>query len=177
MRLYGLLAQFHRPEDLIQAVHGSRLAGYRQLRAFTPFPVEDLPEALELPKTPIPTIAFVGGVAGGVASYGLEYFAAVWSYPWNVGGRPFHSWPLFVPVSAELTVLFSSLAIFFGLWILCGLPRPYDPVFNVPAFARASSDRFFLCVLAEGDEFDPEAARRFLRKFRAEEVFDVEVEE
>ena len=171
--LYGLLAQFHSPEALTEAARRARQSGLHALKAFTPYPVEDVEEALELPKSLVAPVMLTGGILGGVVGYGLQYFAAVWSYPWNVGGRPFHSWPLFVPVFFETTVLGASLFGFAGMLALNRLPKPYHPVFNVPEFAKASRDAFFLCVEAEDPAFDVDKAGQFLRCCGAEAVYEV----
>ena len=127
-------------------------------------------------KSWVPTIAVFGGIIGGVSAYALQYFAAVWSYPWNVGGKPHHSWPLFIPVTFEITILGSSLFIFFGMLALNGLPRPYFPTFNVEAFARASSDRFFLSIEARDAKFDAQQTRDWLAAQGAETVTEVPIE-
>ena len=172
--LYGVLAEFATPEALLAAVHQTRDEGYRSIETYTPWPLEGLTEAMALHKSYVLPLALFGGIFGGVGGYSLQYFASVWSYPWNVGGRPFHSWPAFVPVTFELTILFSSLVIFASVFILNGLPRPYQPVFNVPEFARASSDRFFLCVAADDPKFDAAATRDFLRGLHADGIHEVE---
>lgn len=171
--VYGLLAEFSTPEALTEAVRRSRRDGLRSLRAFTPYPVEDVEEALELPKSRVPPIMFAGGVLGGLTGYGLQYFATVWSYPWNVGGRPFHSWPLYIPVFFETTVLGSALFGFVGMLALNGLPKPYHPVFNVPQFARASREAFFLCVEAKDPHFDIHGTSYFLENCGAQAIYEV----
>jgi Protein of unknown function (DUF3341) len=160
--LFGLLAEFDTPDALVHATEKARLAGYRQMDAYSPIPIEELNEALGLRRTRLPKLVFIGGVLGGLGGYGLEYFSAALAYPVNVGGRPFHSWPQFIPVTFETTVLGAALTCFVGMWALNRLPMPYHPVFNVPAFARASTDRFFLCIEAGDERFDAVATRRFL---------------
>ena len=160
--LYGLMAEFETPDALVAAAEKTRLAGYRQMDAFTPIPIEELNEALGLRRTRLPKLVFIGGVLGMIGGYGLEYFSAAVAYPMNIGGRPFHSWPQFIPVTFETTVLGAALTCFIGMWALNKLPQPYHPVFNVPAFARASTDRFFLCIEATDPAFNREATWRFL---------------
>ena len=175
-QLWGLLAGFRTPQELVNATRAAKEQGYRELRAYTPFPVEELYEMLKKRKSWVPTLAVIGGIIGCVSSYGLQYFAAVWSYPWNVGGRPRHSWPLFIPVTFEMTVLFSALFIVFGMLALNGLPRPYFPTFNVEEFARASSDRFFLSIEAGDAQFDARQTRIWLENQGAETVTEVPAE-
>jgi len=160
--IYGLMAEFETPTALVAATEKARLTGYRHMDAYSPIPVEELNEALGLRRTRLPKLVFMGGVLGGLAGYGLEYFSAVLAYPVNIGGRPFHSWPQFIPVTFETTVLGAALTCFIGMWALNKLPQPYHPVFNVPAFARASTDRFFLCIEATDPAFTRDGTRQFL---------------
>ena len=160
--LHGLMAEFETPTALVAAATKARLAGYRKMDAYSPIPIEALDEALDLKRTRLPMLVFLGGVAGCLAGFGLEYWASAIEYPMNIGGRPFNSWPQFIPVTFETTVMGAALTCFFGMWALNGLPKPYHPVFNVPAFARASTDRFFLCIEAEDPKFDREATWQFL---------------
>jgi hypothetical protein len=160
--IYGLMAEFDNPDALVHATEKARLAGYRQMDAYSPIPIEELSEALGLSRTRLPKLVFIGGLLGGIAGYGLEYFSAAIAYPMNIGGRPFHSWPQFIPVTFETTVLGAALSCFIGMWALNKLPQPYHPVFNVPAFARASTDRFFLCIEAADPAFKLDATRQFL---------------
>ena len=160
--LYGLMAEFETPAALVAATEKARLAGYRNMDAYSPIPIEELNEALGLRRTRLPKLVFIGGVLGALGGYGLEYFSAALAYPVNVGGRPFHSWPQFIPVTFETTVLGAALTAFVGMWALNKLPQPYHPVFNVPAFARASTDRFFLCIETTDPSFKLDETRRFL---------------
>jgi hypothetical protein len=171
--LYGLLAEFDTPEALVAAARQARAAGYRQVEGYTPYPVEELYDALELHRTPVPLIVLLGGTLGAATGYGLQYWVSAVAYPLNVGGRPDNSWPMFVPVTFELMVLFAALFALVGLLWLNGLPQPYHPVFNVPGFARASQDRFFLCIAASDPRFDRAATRRFLESLGPREVSDV----
>jgi hypothetical protein len=160
--IYGLLAEFENPTALVQAARQAREAGYRRMDAYTPFPVEGLADALGFHKTRVPLVMFLGGLAGCLAGYSMQYWCNAVDYPINVGGRPLHSWPSFLPVTFELTVLFASLAGVFGLLALCGLPMPYHPLFNAPRFAGASRDHFFLCIEQADPKFDREQTRSFL---------------
>jgi hypothetical protein len=160
--IYGLLAEFADPTALVHAVRQAHAAGYRRMDAYTPFPVEGLSDALGFRRTRVPLVILLGGLAGGVGGYLMEYWCNVVDYPINVAGRPLHSWPSFVPVTFEMTVLLAALAGVFGLLALCGLPMPYHPLFNVPRFAQASRDRFFLCIEQADPKFDRTATRQFL---------------
>lgn len=171
--IYGLLAEFERPSDLVTATARAREAGYRRLDAYSPYPVEGLAEALEFRRTRMPLVMLVGGIVGGVGGFFLQYYDSVISYPLNVGGRPLNSWPSFIPVTFELTVLCSALAGVFGLLGLCGLPQPYHPLFHSPRFARATRDRFFLCIEAADARYDAHETRRFLHGLRAVHVEEV----
>ena len=171
--LYGLMAEFDTPDALLHAAESARLAGYRVMDAYSPIPIEELSEALGLARTRLPKLVFLGGLLGGIGGYSLEYYCAVIGYPLNIGGRPLHSWPQFIPVTFETTVLGAALACFVGMWALNRLPQPYHPVFNVPAFARASTDRFFLCIEADDASFKHDDTRRFLEGLHPVGVSDV----
>jgi hypothetical protein len=160
--LYGLMAEFETPTALVEAAERARLAGYRNMDAYSPIPIEELSEALGLRRTRLPILVFLGGLAGGLGGYGLQYWSQAIEYPMNVGARPYHSWPHFIPVTFETTVLGAALTAFFGMWALNKLPQPYHPVFNAPAFDRASTDRFFLCIEATDPRFDRAATGKFL---------------
>jgi hypothetical protein len=160
--IYGLLAEFKDPTALVEAARQAYAAGYRRMDAYTPFPVEGLAEALGFRRTRVPLIVFIGGLVGALTGYGMQYWCNAVDYPINVGGRPLNSWPSFLPVTFELTVLFAALAGVFGLLALCGLPMPYHPLFHVPRFAQVSRDRFFLCIEHTDPKFDHEATRQFL---------------
>ena len=171
--LHGLMAEFDTPTALVEATERARLEGYRRMDAYSPIPIEELSEALGLRRTRLPILVFLGGLAGGLAGYGLEYWASAIAYPLNVGGRPLHSWPHFIPVTFETTVLGAALSAFVGMWWRNGLPQPYHPVFNVPAFARASRDRFFLVIEAADPKFDRHATGKFLEGLHPVGVSDV----
>jgi hypothetical protein len=173
-RLYGLLAEFDTPEDLVTAAERVYADGYRRLDAYTPFPVHGLAEAIGFHTNRLPLLVLVGGILGAGAGFFSQYWAAVIDYPLNVGGRPLNSWPAFVPITFEVTILVAALTAVLGMLALNGLPQPYHPVFNAPRFALATRDRFFLCVEAGDPRFDPEATRQFLESLGAREVTDVE---
>jgi ActD protein len=172
--VYGLLAEFSDPNELIAAVRRTREAGYRDIDAYTPFPIEALSEALGMHYNRLPLVVLIGGIVGALAGLGLQYWTAVVDYPINVGGRPFFSLPSFIPITFETTVLVAALSAVLGMLALNGLPMPYHPVFNVPRFALATRDRFFLCIEATDPRFDREDTRRFLERLAPREVSEVE---
>ena len=171
--LYGLMAEFATPTALVQAAERARLEGYRQMDAYSPIPIEELNEALGLRRTRLPILVFLGGLLGGIGGYSLEYWSQAIAYPLNIGGRPYNSWPQYIPVTFETTVLGAALCAFVGMWALNKLPMPYHPVFNVPAFVRASTDRFFLCIESGDPRFDRDATWRFLEGLRPVGVSEV----
>jgi hypothetical protein len=172
-RRYGLLAELDSADKLHDAAHRVHAAGYRHLEAYSPFPVDGVAELMHPRSTHVPMIVLIGALIGGFSGYGLQYWVSAIAYPIVVAGRPYNSIPAFVPVTFEMTILFAALFGFAGLLIANGLPMPYHPVFNVPRFARASRDRFFLCVQASDPLFDPIVTRDFLKRLGAREVSDV----
>jgi hypothetical protein len=172
--LYGLMAEFDNPDTLVAAGRRAHQEGYRQMDAYTPFPIEALHEAIGVHHTRVPLMVLVGGLIGGLTGYSLQYWVSTIAYPLNIGGRPLHSWPSFIPVTFEMTVLFAALTAVFGMLAMNRLPMPYHPVFNAPRFAMATRDRFFLCIEARDPKFDLAATRRFLESFGPREVTDVE---
>jgi hypothetical protein len=172
--LYGLLAEFDGPDSLRQAARRATEAGYTRKDAYTPFPVDGLAEALGFHSRKLPLLVLLGGLAGGIGGYLLQYFASVVYYPMNVGGRPANAWPAFVPVTFELTVLGGAVAAILGMLALNRLPMPYHPLFNVERFELASGSHFFLCIEAGDPLFDREGTRRFLESLNAAEVVEVE---
>jgi len=173
-KLHGVMAEFETPEQLIEAAEKTRAAGFAKLDAYAPYPVEGLAEALGLKRTWVPQLTLLGGILGGCGGFGLQYFVSVISYPLNIGGRPLNSWPAFIPVTFETTVLGAAIFAVFGMLALNKLPQPYHPVFNVARFAaRASSDRFFLCIEADGEKFDGAGARKFLEGLKPASVAEV----
>lgn len=172
--IYGLMAEFDNPSDLLAAVQQARAEGYRRMDAYTPFPVEGMAEALGFHRTWVPFITLLGGVVGAIGGYLLQYYLMAVDYPLNIGGRPLNSWPAYIPVTFELMILLAALAAVLGMLALSGLPMPYHPVFNVPRFALATRDRFFLCVESTDPQFDTEATKRFLERSGAREVVAVD---
>ncbi len=172
--LYGLLAEFDGPDELLKAAKDAYADGYRKMDAYSPMPIHDLSESMGYDKHRVPIIVLICALLGASSGFGLQYWVSVIDYPLNVGGRPLLSWPSFIPVTFELGVLFSAFGALIGMLILNGLPRPYHPVFNVPNFERASGDGFFLCIEAEDSKFDISETRAFLESLKAKKVDDVE---
>ena len=171
--MYGLMAEFHTAEELLEAVHKVHEAGFKHVDALTPYPIEEVAHALELPRSKMPLIVLGGGITGGLAGYMLQYWSQVLEYPMNIGGRPFHSWPAFIVPTFEMTILFAALSAVLGMFAQNGLPQPYHPVFNVPRFALASRDRYFLVIESRDPKFDHDETRKFLLDLHASEVSDV----
>ena len=171
--IYGLMAEFEDPTALVAATRRAHERGYRRMDAYSPFPIEELHEALGSRHTRLPLIVLIGGLVGGIGGYALQYWVSAAAYPINVGGRPFHSWPAFIPVTFECTILVAALSAVLGMLALNGLPMPYHPVFNVPRFALASRNRFFLCIEARDRRFDLEDTRKFLETLGPREVTTV----
>ncbi len=171
--IYGVMAEFDSPTGLVNAAREARAKGYRKLDAYSPFPIEELSEALHLHKNRLPLIVLVGGILGGLTGYLMQYYVTVLYFPINIGGRPLHSWPAYIIITFELTILFAAIAAVLGLLALCGLPMPYHPVFNIPRFALASRTRFFLCIEATDPMFDRKATSDFLETLEPREVSEV----
>jgi len=171
--IYGLMAELSSADALIAAAHKVHEAGYRKVDAYTPYPIEEVSHALGHHRSKLPIIVLLGGVCGMIGGYLLQYWAAVLEYPINIGGRPLHSWPAFIVPTFECTILGAALSAVLGMFALNGLPHPYHPVFNVPRFALASRDRYFLVIEASDPKFDHDATRRFLLDLNASEVTDV----
>ena len=172
--IYGLMAEFADPEALLAAARRAYAEGYRRMDAYSPFPVEGLAEAIGFQRNLLPPIVLIGGVLGAAGGFFLQYWISVIDYPLNIGGRPLNSWPSFVPVTFELTILLAALSAVLGLLALNGLPMPYHPVFNVERFELASRNRFFLCIEAADPKFDRNATRRFMEGAGPQGVYDVE---
>jgi hypothetical protein len=172
--LYGLLAEFDSPTELVDAARAVRDAGYTTTDAFSPFPIHDIDEALGVKRSILPYLCFAGGIVGLLSGIGLQYFVHVIDYPIIVGGRPHLSLPAMIPPAYELTILFTAFTAVFGMLFLNGLPRPYHPVFNVPRFALATREKFFLLIEANDEKFDYDETRKFMEGLEGQqEVFDV----
>lgn len=172
--LYGLMAEFEEHEQLLEAAKRAYAEGYRRMDAFSPFPIEGLAEALGHEMTLVPLFTLMGGIAGGLGAYFMEWYSMGHLYPLNVGGRPLNSWPNFIPVTFELTVLIAALSALISMLVMNKLPQPHHPVFNVPEFRRASIDRFFLCIETTDPKFDRERTWEFLGKLKPLKVAEVE---
>ena len=171
--VWGLLAEFETSDELLQAARLAYAHGYRKLDAYSPFPVPDLAKAIGFKKTAVPLLCLLGGVLGGAAAYMLQWWINVIAYPINVGGRPFHAWPSFIPPTFEMAVLFGGFGAFFGMWALNGLPMPFHPLFNVKRFQAASRDRFFLSIESKDPIFDLAGTRTFLETLNPTVVEEV----
>lgn len=171
--LYGLLAEFATADLLLEAARAAHAGGYRRIEAYSPFAVEGLDEAIGFTKNRVPLMVLIGGIVGGVGGYFMQWYSAVVSYPINVGGRPLHSWPSFIPSTFELTILGAALAAVFGMLIANGLPKLYHPIFNAKDFDLATRNRFFLCILADDPRFSDRRTRQFLEGLRPLNIGEV----
>jgi hypothetical protein len=168
------MAEFVEHDQVLEAAKRAYAEGYRQMDAFSPFPVEGLAEAIGHEFTSVPLFTLLGGIVGGLGGYFMEWYSAAQLYPINIGGRPLNSWPNFIPITFELTVLIASISALAAMLALNRLPQPYHPVFNVQEFRRASIDRFFLCIQVSDPKFDRDATKHFLESLGASEVMEVE---
>jgi hypothetical protein len=171
--VYGLLVEFTEPEDLVRAARQVHADGYRAVEAYSPYPVEGLAESIGFTHSRMPMIVLLGGILGGTGGYLLQYWVSVVEYPLNIGGRPLHSWPAFIPVTFECTVLVAALFAVLGMLALNGLPQPHHPLFDVPEFQRASTDRFFLCIRRTDPQFHEVTTRQYLESLNPEAIFEV----
>jgi hypothetical protein len=171
--LYGLLAEFDREDQVVDATRRIYEAGYRRIDAYAPFPVHGLAEAMGRKRTWVPTVVLAGGIMGGLGGFFMQWYSAVVDYPLNVGGRPMNSWPAFIPIVFELTVLGASLAAVFGMLAMNGLPQPYHPVFHVRNFELASRSRFFLLVTSRDSKFDLDQTRKDLEAVSPRAIHEV----
>ncbi len=174
-RIYGLVAEFESPDQLLDAAHRAHNAGYRSIDAFSPMPIEGLAEAVGFHSTRLPLVVLFAGMFGATAGFFLQWYANVLSFPLNVDGKPFNSWPAFIPITFEVTILCAALAATFGMLAMNGLPTPYHPLFNVPRFAMATRGRFFLCIKARDKKFDMGSTRQFLESLKPFGVYEAEV--
>jgi hypothetical protein len=172
--IYGLMAEFEDVNALVEAATRTYGEGYRKMDTYSPFPVEAAWEAMHVHDRPVSFFVLCGGLIGMIGGFGLCYWVSTTAYPLNIGGRPLNSWPAFIPVTFELTILIASFAAVISMLALNGLPMPYHPVFNVPAFARASQDRFFLAIEASDPKFDRARTFEFLKSLGPREINEVE---
>ena len=172
--LYGVMAEFDTPTELVRAAEAAAHAGYRKMDAFSPYPIEELHHPLNVPRSKVPLIVLLGGICGGLTGFLLQWYISVYQFPINIGGRPLFSWPSYIVITFELTVLFGSIAATLGLLGLCGFPMPYHAAFNAPNFERATQDGFFLCIEAKDPLFDAEKTKSFLASLDAKGVSAVE---
>lgn len=178
--LYGLIGEFETPKQLIEASKKVREAGYRRIDAFSPFPIEGLSQALGLGRKHdlVPLVTLIGGLSGGLGGFLFQLWANLSAYPMNIGGRPPNSWPAFIPVTFELTVLGASLSAVLGMLALNKLPQPHHPLFGAERFHKhASNDRFFLCIEALDPKFQLAETSQFLRGLNAQHVTEVHDED
>jgi ActD protein len=171
--IYGIMAEFDSASDLVAAARKTHEAGYKKIDAYSPFPVEELAEAIGFHKNRVPLVTLIGAMVGGLTGYLLQYWIAVVDYPVNIGGRPYHSWPSFIVVTFEMTILFGGISAVLGMLALNGLPMPYHPVFNVPRFAMATKDRFFLIVFSTDAKYDRTGTRQFLESLGPRSISEV----
>jgi len=171
--VYGLMAEFDNPTDLVTAALAARHEGYRKMDGYSPYAIEELNHALHYHKNKLPLIVLLGGICGGLTGFLLQWYITVYNFPTNIGGRPLFSWPSYIIITFELTILFAALSAVLGLLGLCGLPMPYHPVFNVPRFSLASRDSFFLCIEADDPHFDLDKTKSFLAGLHPKEVSEV----
>jgi hypothetical protein len=171
--LHGVMAEFDTAQECVDAARCAAAEGFTSFEAYTPVPLEELNTIIHVKRTRLPLATLIGGLTGMATGFALQYFVSVISYPLNVGGRPFASWPSFVVPSYELTILFSALTATLFMLISNGLPQPYHPVFNVQRFSLASSDKFFLVIEAEDPKFEPARTAAFLEQLGAKGVYEV----
>jgi hypothetical protein len=170
--IFGLLAEFSSADDLLEAVNRSRAAGYRSMEAYTPMPLHEVAHALGY-RSDLPKLVLGGGILGGILGFAMQYYASVKSYPLDIGSRPDNSWPAFIIITFEMTILFAALAAVFGMFALSRLPRPHHPVFGVPIFELASRNRFFLLIMAHDEHFELGRTGRFLDELPSLTVTEV----
>jgi len=171
--IYGILAEFDTAQHLVDAAKATYAAGYKKIDAYSPFPIEGLAEEIGFHFDEIPLTVLIGGIIGGCTGYLMQYWMSVIDYPIVIGGKPLHSWPSFIVITFEMTILFAGLSAVFGMLAFNGLPMPYHPVFNVPRFAMASKDRFFLIVFSSDKKYDAEGTRKFLETLDPRSVSEV----
>ena len=171
--IYGLVAEFGTPSDLVKACKAADAEGYREMDAYSPFPIEEASEAIGFHKSAVPLITLMGGLLGGLSGFYLQYWINVIAYPLNIGGKPYNSWPAFIVPTFEMTVLFAGVIGMFGMFALNGLPQPYHPLFHVEQFSKVTRDRFFLCVEATDPRFDLAGTRQFMERLKPLSISEV----
>jgi hypothetical protein len=171
--IYGMMAEFDTPTALIEAARRTYQAGYRKIDAYSPFPIEGLSEEIGFHHDSVALVVLICGIIGGLTGYLMQYWCDAISYPINVGGRPYNSWPAFIVITFELTILFGGISALLGMLALNGLPMPYHPVFNVPRFSSASKDRFFLIVFSSDQKYNPTGVRSFLEALQPRSISEV----
>jgi hypothetical protein len=169
------MAEFDNPTELVAAARRTYEAGYRRINGYSPYPIEELWEAIGFHHTRLPVIVLIGGIVGGLGGFLMQWYLAVVDYPLNVGGKPFNSWPAFIPITFEMTILCAAFAAVFGMLALNKLPQPYHPVFNAPNFALATRDHFFLVIEANDPRYRHDEVVEFMKGLGANDVTDVEV--
>ena len=171
--LHGVVAEFTTPDGLVIACRKAHAAGYRRMDAYTPYPMEEAADAIGFEKTQVPLVTLMGGILGGLSGFLMQYWIHVYAFPLNIGGRPLNSWPSFIIITFEMTILFAGISAVVGMLTLNGLPQPYHPIFNHPRFCAASRDRFFLCIEAADPKFDLVQTTMFLQATDAVDVAEV----
>lgn len=174
LELHGLMAEFNSPDEILAAARKAGEAGFRDMDAYTPFPMEELTEALRIRPTRLSLFVLCCGIVGCLTGFFLQYYAATTDYPLNIGGRPLNSWPQWIPITFEVTILFSALGTFIGVFFRNGLPRPVHPVFNVDRFEHASRDKFFLCIESTDPKFEKKSTREFLESLHPAHIHVVD---
>src|SRR5229473_7043823 len=172
-RIYGIMAEFDSPTALVEAARLTHQAGYNKIDAYSPFPIEGLAEEIGFHRDEVPLVVLIGGIIGGLSGYAMQYWMSAVDYPLNIGGKPAHSWPAFIVITFEMTILFAGVSAVLGMLALNGLPMPYHPVFNVPRFALATKDRFFLIVFSSDPKYKPTETRRFLESLGPKSIAEV----
>jgi hypothetical protein len=168
--IYGVMGKFDDADAIVRAAERAYAEGYRRMDAFTPFHIHGLAQAIGFHRSSVPLLVLIGGIVGGLGGFFLQWYSSAIDYPLNIAGRPYNSWPMFIPITFELTILGAALVAVLGTLALNGLPMPYHPVFNAPGFELATRSHFFLCIESSDPKFDLEATRRFVESLGAQEV-------
>jgi Protein of unknown function (DUF3341) len=171
--IYGIMAEFDSAQALVDAARKTHQAGYKKIDAYSPFPIEGLAEEIGFHFNEVPLVVLIGGILGGLTGFSMQYWMAAVDYPLNIGGKPLNSWPAFIVITFEMTILFAGIFAVFGMLALNGLPMPYHPVFNVPRFSAATKDRFFLIVFSSDPKYNTSDTRRFLEGLQPRSVSEV----